>query len=236
MNINREDIKKIVDHMVKLNNFNIHRIDIDTKSPYYKINVTYLINEQKKETMFSEYIMKKKDLQLLHYFSKDKNTNKENYNPKDIIKIFYDESKWMTICQIDGLKKYFEPTFSNIEDIYEILNKQKYYTYIKNNDKIFLLSKGTKNHVEENYNNRIIEKDNEKNKRFCKDGLNCIKPDCIFKHSEGYDLDKAYRDYIYEQRKNNSKFKTFFCKNTDENCSKHKNNRCIFKHHNDPDI
>lgn len=138
-------IKIIKEHIIQ-DNFIISKIDIYTKNiKYYKINVLYLYKNEKKQ-LFSEYIIEKTiNKHILHYLSNDnflckinKYENQINkYSTNDIIKIFYYENKWIIISE-KGDNSYIKKTFGNINDFYEILNKEYYYTYIINDEKIFM--------------------------------------------------------------------------------------------------
>lgn len=255
--IKKEDINKCVKYVKKnitLDKFNIYKINIDTRTSYYKIDVTYSNKDENTPKLFSEYIIEKNNNILLHCFSNNietynKNDNdnleKENYDLRNNIKIFYDKNKWIIISQFDKFENYIKNTFNNINDMYEILNKDYYYTYNIKNRKIVFLSKGKKDNTYQNYNENIkniildnekivILKNHNKKKDNCKYKLKCINPNCDFDHPKNYNLDKAYKEYIIEEKNKNPKFKSSFCKNNNETCQKHKYNKCIFRHNNDP--
>lgn len=257
--IKKEDINrciKYVKNIITLDKFNIYKINIDTRTSYYKIDVTYSNKDEKTEKIFSEYIIEKNRNNniLLHCFSNNIETNnkdnndsleKENYDLQNNIKIFYDGNKWITVSQFDEFENYIKNTFNNINDMYEILNKDSYYTYNIKNSKIVFLSKGKRNNTCQNYDENIkkiildnkkiiVLKNYSKKKDNCKYKLKCINPNCDFNHPKNYNLDKSYKEYIIEEKKKDPKFKSSFCNNSDETCPKHKYNKCIFRHKNDP--
>ena len=134
----------------------------------------------------------------------------------------------------------------NINDFFEILNKEYYYTYIIKDEKIRFLSKGKINSLEQIYNDNIDNilyneyytllyksLNNINNNKDCKDGLDCINPKCVYKHPLDYNLNKAYKRYILNEKTQNPKFKSTYCKYEDDICKKHEYNRCIFKHNDD---
>jgi hypothetical protein len=123
---------KFVKEHITFNNYDISKIDINTKNKkYYKINVLYLDKKEKKQ-LFSEYIIEKgKNSYIFHYLSNEsflyeinkdeKELKKENYNSSNIVKIFYD-NEWLTISEKE-VDNYIKKTFGNINDFFEILNK-----------------------------------------------------------------------------------------------------------------
>jgi hypothetical protein len=254
----KEDINiciKFVKERITFDNYDISKIDINTKNKkYYKINVLYLDKKEKKQ-LFSEYIIEKgKNSYIFHYLSNksflyennkdEKELKKENYNFSNIVKIFYD-NEWLTISEKD-VDNYIKKTFGNINNFFEILNKEYYYTYIIKDEKITFLSKGKINSLEQIYNDNIDNilyneyytllykrLNNINNNKDCKDGLDCINPKCIYKHPLDYNLDKAYKRYILNEKTQNPKFKSTYCKYEDDLCEKHEYNRCIFKHNDD---
>jgi hypothetical protein len=254
------DVKKDINNCIRFikkyiltDKFNIHKINIDTKSLYYKIEVSYSNKNEKSPTLFSEYILSKNDNTILHCFSNDIKINdyskddveEETYNSRNIIKIFYDKDRWINISNIDDISNHAKNMFNNTNDFYEILNKEFYYTYNFKNSKIKFLSKGIKNSVNQYYDENVknIILDNEKyifvkksNKKeeYCKYELKCINPICNFNHPNGYDLYLAYKKYIIEEKNKNFKFKSINCKNDDDTCAKHRYNKCIFLHKDDP--
>lgn len=256
----KEDINiciNFVKEHITFDNFDISKIDINTKNKeYYKINVLYLDKKEKKQ-LFSEYIIEKKENNyIFHYLSNEnflnennkdqKELKKEYYNYSDILKFFYYENKWITISEKD-VDNYIKKTFGNINDFFEILNKEYYYTYIIKDEKIKFLSKGKKNSLEQKYNDNIDNisyneyytlvyksSDNINNNKYCKHEIDCINPRCIYKHPLAYNLDEAYKRYILNEKNKNPKFKSTYCKYEDDLCEKHKYNRCIFKHNSDP--
>lgn len=161
-NYNKKDVDKCIKYIK--DNMDIRektncKIDVDTKSCYYKINIIYSNKKDEKRKFFSEYILEKEENYLLHYLSNDFNnsinkksykndTIEEIYGPEDIIKIFYDKDKWITIPDFNN--EILSNSFKNKEDIYEILNKNYYYTYIIKNSKI-------NNKEEQFYNENIID-------------------------------------------------------------------------------
>lgn len=68
----------------------------------------------------------------------------------------------------------------------------------------------------------------------CKYNLKCIDPNCKYIHHKNYDINKAYNEYLINEKKKNYNFKSKKCNNDDDKCVKHKNNRCIFLHKSDP--
>lgn len=234
---------------ISFTDFKILKIDINTENiKYYKINVSYLDKKDNKR-LFSEYIVEKKNNNsLLHNLSNknlyknnenEKDIRKENYKLEDILKIFYYENKWNIISEKE-MDNYIKKTFGNIKDFFEILNKEFYYTYIINDEKISFLSKGKINNTEQIYNENINDiLYNEyytliyKNDKDCKNKLTCINPKCIYKHPLNYDLKTAYKNYILNEKKKNHKYKLINCKYEDDLCEKNKYNKCIFKHDND---
>lgn len=255
MDIKKEDVNfciKSVKKYIPLDKFNIKKIDIDTKSPYYKILVLYYKKDDKSQEMFLEYFLEKENNTILYCFSNDinlkkedeHNVEKEKYVSMSIIRIFYYKDNWITIGCTDDIEKGINKTFNNSKDFYEVLNKNMYYTYIIENNKVMFWSKGSINDVNQYYNDSIkgifldnnkyiFVKDNEE-KEYCKHDLNCINPKCIFKHPINYDINLSYKKYIIKEKVKNSKFKSSSCNNSDEKCSNHKYNKCIFRHQNDP--
>lgn len=246
---------KFIKKQISFDNFNISKIDINTKNKnYYKINVLYL-EKKEKEKLFSEYIIEKENNYILHYLSNEtflcrnnkdeKELKEENYNFSNIFKIFNYENEWITVTEKD-VNNYIEKTFGNVNDFFEILNKEYYYTYIIDNEKISFLSKGKINNQEQKYNENIynilcneyytlIYKNLKNiNNENCKYKLDCINPNCVYNHPLDYNLNSAYKKYISNEKNKNHKFKSTYCKYEDEICEKHKYNRCIFKHNNDP--
>jgi hypothetical protein len=243
-----------------IENFIISSININTELPYYIVKVLYSekkINESDEtKQLFSEYILEKNNGNILHYFcnniNKDntENTKKEKCNSKDIFKFFYYEGNWVIIPEIKELEIYLKKTFNNINDIYEILNKNFYYTYFIENEKLIFISKGKMNSTEQIYGiNEIFLKNDkyifirkmekgikkEKDDKICKYGLKCINPKCYYNHPKNYNINKSYREYIVEEKKKNSIFKSIVCKGDNSNsCTKHKYNKCIFLHEDDP--
>lgn len=253
MDVKKEEINFCINSVKKYispDKFNIRKIDIDTKLPYYKILVLYSKKDDESQEIFLEYFLEKENNIILHCFSNNLEIKKENeynvekYESTSIIKFFYYKDKWITIGCIDDIEKCINNIFNNPKDFYEVLNKNLYYTYIIENNKLKFLSKGSTNDVNQYYNNNIkgiifygnkyiFVKDNRK-KEYCKYNFNCINPKCIFKHPINYDINTAYKKYIIKEKIKNPKFKSLFCNNSDEKCSNHKYNRCIFKHQNDP--
>lgn len=242
---------------ISIDIFDIIKIDINTKFPYYKINVIYVNKKERTKNLFTEYIVEKENSSILHCFSnnfikslynKENKIKEEKYNLRSIIKIFYYINKWVIISDVENIEKYIKESFTNINDMYEILNKRFYYTYIMKDNKLKFLSKGEINNSKSSYNEMTndILLDNEhfilinniptNNKEICKHDLKCINPKCHLRHSIEYDLGKSYKQYIINEKKKNSKFKSIDCKNTDKLCDKHKYNKCIFIHKNDPII
>lgn len=260
MDIKKEEINiciKSIKKHISTDNFNIHKINIDTKSPYYIIKVLYSHKEENSTKLFLECFLEKGiNNKILHCFSNNINLDIQKDNWKiveekkdthDIIKIFYDKNKWFTISNMGDIENNIKSTFNNPNDFYEILNKEFYYTYILKEGKIMFLSKGIKNNVDQYYDKNIkniilddnkyvfIKKDIRKyiKKEDCKYKLKCINPNCKFSHPENYDLNLAYKQYIVEERNINPMFKSLDC-NFNDICPKHKYNKCKFKHQNDP--
>lgn len=243
-----------VNQNIAVDKFNISKIDINTKNKnYYMINVLYL-DKIKKEQLFSEYIIEKREKNILHFLSNEiilhrnnvieKESKKEVYTTNNIAKIFY-KNEWVTISE-NNIRNCIKETFGNIDDFYELLNKEYYYTYIVKESKIIFLSKGKTNNINLKYNENIdnilynefyilINKELNNNKN-CKYKIYCINPRCVYKHPLDYNLDKAYKNYILNEKNKNPKFKSADCKYKDELCENHKKNKCIFKHNNDPKI
>jgi hypothetical protein len=256
MDVKKEDVNiciKSIKEYISLDNFNIHKINIDTNSPYYKIDVLYSNKNDKSQELFLEYVLEKEDNIVLHCFSNNIKINeqddykieKEIYDSQNIIKIFYYKNRWITISNINSVDEHIKNTFNNTNDFYEILNKNLYYTYILKNGKIIFLNKGIKNSVNQKYDERvkniildnkryIFIKINNKEKEYCKYKFKCINPNCNFNHPINYDLNSAYKQYIIEEKNKNSNFKTLNCNNSDEMCPNHKYNKCKFRHQNDP--
>lgn len=262
-NNEKNDINKIIKFIkenINIENFIISKIDINTKLPYYVINVLYSekniknINKNSKQ-LFSEYILEKNNNNILHFFtnnisSKNKSEYIEKYecNPKNILKIFYHENNWITIPEIKYFEIYLKKTFNKINDIYEILNKNFYYTYFISNEKFIFISKGEMKDLKSNYCNNEIFLENDKyifvrnienimekkDDKKCKYGLTCINPNCYYYHPENHDLNKSYKEYINKEKRKDPKFKSMFCKNDNRSCTKHKYNKCRFLHKDDP--
>ena len=222
MNVKKEDINiciKSIKKYISLDNFNIHKINIDTKSPYYKIDILYSNKNDKSRELFLEYILEKENNIVLHCFSNNIELNeqydgnkikKEIYNLQNIIKIFYYKDKWITISNISNVEICVKNTFNNINDFYEILNKNLYYTYNLESNKFNFLSKGIKDNITQCYDECVRKiilddrkyvfiKSNNKEKENCKYSLKCINPKCIFNHPVNYDLNTAYKQYIIEE-------------------------------------
>lgn len=258
MDIKKEEINICINSIKKripIDKFNIHKIDIDTKSPYYIIKVLYSYKDKNHlKELFLEYFLEKGvNNNILHCFSNNINLvvqdngqeiAKESYDIYDIIKIFYDNNKWVSVSNMDNIENKVNNTFNNPNDFYEILNKAFYYNYILKEDKIIFLSKGIKNNINQYYNENIknIILDNNKyvfikkdiKKEDCKYKLKCINPICKFSHPENYDLILAYKQCIVEERNKNPMFKSLDCNYKDDMCPKHKYNKCKYKHKNDP--
>lgn len=257
-NYNKKDVDKCIKYIK--DNIDIRektncKIDVDTKSCYYKINIIYSNKKDEKTNLFSEYILEKEENYLMHYLSNDSNNliNKKSckddiieeiYGPEDIIKIFYDKDKWITIPNFNN--EILSNSFKNKEDIYEILNKNYYYTYIIKNGKIKILNKGKINDKEgQIYNENIIDilfsdkkyiikvKNEIKNNGTCINKSDCINPRCHFIHPDGHNVYDSYKKYIIEKRMKNPYFKTINCVNKD-NCIENNYNKCKYKHENDP--
>lgn len=195
-----------------------------------------------------EIVLDKINYNILHCFTNyglngEDIGNNEKYISQDILKIFYDNKKWSCITNND---KY--DNILKFNDMYEIINKEYYYTYIIKNNKLRFISKCKKNNIIQNFNKEIhnIYINNDKyefymkifnvNKEIkeCKYNLKCINPNCKYIHHNDYDINKAYNEYLIYEKKKKSKFKTIKCNNDDDQCIKHKHNRCIFLHKNDP--
>lgn len=258
MDVKKEDINKCIKSIkeyISLDKFNIHKINIDTKSPFYKIDALYSNKNDKSQELFLEYILEKEDNIVLHCFSNNIKLNeqyndyemeKEIYDSQNIVKIFYYKDRWITISNIDNIEDYIKNTFGNTNDFYEILNKNLYYTYNLENGKFKFLSKGVKNNINQYYDEDVkniildnkkyvfIKNNNKEKKEDCKYKLKCINPKCIFNHPINYDLNTAYKQYIIEEKNKNNKFKSLICNNSDETCPNHKYNKCKFRHQNDP--
>lgn len=82
-----------------------------------------------------------------------------------------------------------------------------------------------------NSDNKDITKKIEVNDK-CKFDINCINPLCTHTHPLEYNLKHAYKKYIINEKKRNPKFKVNNCINN--KCIKHKYNKCIFRHEDDP--
>lgn len=254
----KEDVNKCINFIknyISFDNFDIYKIDINTENKkYYKINVLYSYKKGK-EKLFSEYILEKKETNyILHFLSNEKflynNENekdleKEFYNFSDFIKIFYYENNWFIISE-KNIDDYVKKTFGDIKDFFEILNKEYYYTYIIKDKKIKFLTKGKINSLKQIHNENIDniqyngcyilinKKLDTNNNEKCKYEYNCINPKCVYKHPLNYNLNEAYKKYILNEKKKNPKYKSTFCKYKNNLCEKHKYNRCIYKHNNDP--
>lgn len=125
------------------------------------------------------------------------------------MKIFYYENKWITIQETKHFEIYFKKTFNNIKDIYEILNKDYYYTYFIRNEKLNFVSKGKMKDIKQIYGcDGIFLENNEyifikkiendmKNKydKKCKDILKCINPKFQYIHPREYDINISYKEY-----------------------------------------
>lgn len=251
-------INKII-HIVKnnINNiFDIKKIDINTNSDYYNVNVIMIKNKQNtpentNQDFFIEIVLDKIDYTILHCFTNydpqiDQNENinfniSEKYTLQNILKIFYDNKKSSFICNNNKYVKIIKE-----KDIYEIMNKNFYYTYIiDNNGKLKFVSKSIKNSIEQdnnkdilniilNNNNYIIYFKSYISNKKCKQSLKCINPYCKYIHPDSYDIIKSYNEYILNEKEKSPKFKSIKCKNDDDKCIKHEYNKCIFLHKSDP--
>jgi hypothetical protein len=139
---------------ISIDNYKITKININTKLDYYIICVIFS-DKKKTEQLFSEFIIDKNNYKILHYFSnkaqiKEEIENEENYTYENVIKIFNYEDKWISI-----------PENKNI-NLYEIFNKEKYYTYVINNHKLKLICKGEGIHQNFNKTIRKVFLDKEK--------------------------------------------------------------------------
>lgn len=158
---------KFIKEYILLNKIKVHKIDINTKTQYYKITVLYKKDNKLKDQLL-DFFIEKENYIVLHYFSnefiiKDKdNTLKEEINDiHNIIRIFYYNNDWIIINKTDNFEKYINKSF---KDFYEILNKNMYYTYYFKNNKIKFLNKGIKDYIYE-FNEKInldIKKDEKK--------------------------------------------------------------------------
>lgn len=127
----------------KLDKFNMN---IDTKSLYYKVNISYIDKKTKNnQLIFLELIIDKDNYKILHYFSNniekyfeyEINKNEENekfYNCESVIKIFNYKNKWIILPEYKKI--------NNIEYLYGMFNKKNYYTYFVNNNKLKFIGKG----------------------------------------------------------------------------------------------
>lgn len=251
-------INKII-NILKSNinkNFDIKKIDINTNSEYYNVNVIIFKNKQNmpkniNQDFFIEIILDKVDYNIIHCFTNCNSKNIQNedinysksekYTYQNILKIFYDNKKSSFICSNNRYEEII-----NKNDIYEIINKDFYYTYIINIDgKLKFISKGIRNTINQDNNkdilNIIFDNNNYEihlksyvSDRICKQNLNCINPDCKYNHTGNYDITKAYNEYILNEKEKKPNFKSIRCKNDDDKCIKHKYNKCIFLHKNDP--
>lgn len=251
---------KFIKKYINIEKFTISKIDINTKLPYYNINVLYSeknTTDKKTKQLFSEYIIEKDNNSVLHYFTNNieiniLEKNNDDYimiNSKYILKFFYYEGNWITNSEFKDFENHFKKTFNNLNDIYEILNKDFYYNYIIKNEKLIFISKGKTNNIEQFYNellNYVILDNNkyilyiknyhvkkEKGKN-CEYELKCINPKCYYDHPLEYDLNESYKQYIIEEKIKKPMFKSTKCKNGDDLCVKHKCNKCNFRHKNDP--
>src|ERR1700730_2525011 len=228
--------KEFIKKNILINGFNNYKIDINTGDKKYdKINVLCIDERLEKKQIFFEYIIKKDEHNILHCLSNDnvflsknneREVEKEEYNFQDIVKFFH-YHEWNIISE-KSIENYIKQTIGCVNDFFEILNKEYYYTYIIKNDKLKFLSKGKINNKEQTYNeiiNNILYNDKNyilinnriNNEEICKNGSN-----------------NSYKQYILDEKKKNPKFKTINCKYKDNLCNKHKYNRCIFKHSDHP--
>lgn len=232
------------------NKFNIKKIDINTDSEYYNINAI-IIKENVGQRFFMEIILNKYDYSILHCFTNyisDKDDDiifdiigKEEYKLDNILKIFYDNKKSSFICNNSKYNDIIKKS-----NIYEIINKDYYYTYnVDDNYKLKFISKGIQNCIQQNINNEILNiiiNNNKyilylktfKSSKNCKYNIRCVNPECKLNHPNDYNINKAYIDYILIRKKQSSNFKTIRCNNDDNNCIKHKYNKCAFLHTSDP--
>lgn len=256
---NEIDVNKCLNFIknnIDFTRFNISKIDINTRLPYYIIKVVYLNKNTDHKQLFSEYIIDKYNNNIIHYFSsptiKDEEYYieiiKENFTFKHILKIFHYKNEWITISENDKFENYIKKTFNNKDDLFEILNKEFYYTYIIDNEKLIFISKSKTNDTNQFYNSVFKDilfennnyvflknKNTEKDKiKECKYGVKCINPLCNYKHPKEYNLYESYIEYINNEKNKNYRFKSTYCKYEDGLCEKHKYNKCIFKHNNDP--
>lgn len=250
-NINK--FKKFIKENIAVNKFRSCTVDINTKNHlYYKIRIICKNIEEK--IKFFEYIVKKEENEInyiFHYLSNEFfldtderiNFGEEKHHFQDIVKIFY-YNEWNIISD-KNIENYFKQTFGNINDFFEILNKEYYYTYVIKDDKLKFLSKGEikskKQIYDENINNILY--DNKKyilvynkknNSKKCENGFKCINPKCVYEHPKDYNLINSYKQYILDEKNKDIKFKSINCKYSDNLCNKHKYNKCIFKHDSDP--
>jgi hypothetical protein len=256
-NENIYKFKKFIKENISANKFSSCTVDINTKNDlYYKIRIICKNMENMEEKItFFEYIVKKDGNNInyiFHYLSNEsildtnekKNVGEEKHHFQDIIKIFY-YNEWNTISD-KNIENHLNQTFGNINDFYEILNKEYYYTYIIKDDKLKFLSKGkikSKEQIhDENINKILYDNDkkyvliynNKNNSKNCENGLKCINPKCVYDHPKDYNLITSYKQYILDEKNKEIKFKSINCKYTDKLCNKHKYNKCIFKHDSDP--
>lgn len=256
------DINKCINFIKKhidIGNIDISNIEINTKLPYYVIKVVYsnknIDYDKKSKKLFSEYIIEKNNSIILHCFSSITTNSNYNYNKiekkhfnfKNLLKFFYYNDNWVTITEFKDFKDYIKKTFNNINDIYEILNKKFYYTYVVKDEKLIFISKGEINNIIEAYNEMfeninsnndeyvlLIKKNDTEKDKECKYGLKCINSKCYYEHPKEYNLYESYKQNIINEKIKNPIFKSINCKNSDEFASKHKYNKCTFIHKGDP--
>lgn len=254
--LNINNLKKFIKKELSDKNPKECKVDICTKNKiYYNIRIIYKNHEE--NIVFHEYIVKKDENinYIFHYLSNEsilhtnskKDIKEVKHHFQNIIKFYYYD-KWNIISNDsdENIINSSNQTFGNINDFYEILNKEYYYTYIIKKDKLKFLSKGKLENKEQIYDinikNILYEEDQKYvlvynrniNSKECENGNQCINPKCIYDHPKNYNLINSYKQYILDYRKNDIKFKTINCKYSDEVCNRHKNNKCIFKHDNDP--
>lgn len=205
---NVQKILLIIKNIININVFKIQDININTNSEYYNIEITYFYKNISinNKSCFAEIILDKNNYCILHFietklddYKKDNiiNFNKiEKQKYDDILKLFYYNKKWICMSTFNIYNNMFKNN-----DIYEILNKNFYYTYVIKNNKIKFISKGYRNKTYQIYNENIFniyikdkfyelyfKKNDINNKRKCKYNSKCIIPNCKYIHSENQDV------------------------------------------------
>lgn len=184
-------------------------------------NIKYFIINNKTNTTLYD-IFKETILKTFNSINDFLNTLDENYCYSFILS---DNIYMINKVFLDTLEEYFN--FNNFKPfrLSNInYNIEKYILIEKDiNGKI-----NNKIHVSKNDIKDIIHKN-----KYCIFNKECFNKNCKYKHFIKPNIEENYKKHIFLEKKKNPLFKSQNCKNGNV-CKKHEQNKCIFRHEDDP--